>query len=53
MGKNMKHALAFARQYPGWHTWDKHCQATQKAILRLWYLGLVEVNQYHQFRAVV
>lgn len=50
MGKNMKHALNFATEYPGWHQWDKRCRATKDAIKRLTRRGLIEVNCYNQFR---
>lgn len=50
MGKNMKHALAFARRYPGWNSYDRRNRATVAAITRLARWGLVEMTQY-QFRA--
>lgn len=48
LGKNMKHALAFARKYPGWHTFAKD-RATIGAVTRLQTLGLVKINEHHQF----
>jgi len=50
MGKNMKHALAFATKYLGWHTWDISCQATCNAIRSLAKRSLIETNNYNQFR---
>lgn len=50
MGKYMKDALGFARQYPGWHSFAKD-RTTRGAIKRLQKAGLVEVNKFGQFRA--
>jgi len=50
MGKNMKHALAFVRKYPGWHSYDRRSRCTVLAIRRLAARGLVEMTGY-QFRA--
>ena len=52
MGKNMKHALAFATKYPGWHSWDTRCQSTCNAIHSLAKRGLIETNKYNQFKLV-
>jgi len=52
LGSNMKHSIDFAHNYPGWHSFDARCRATREAIQRLHARGLVEVNQYRQFRAV-
>ena len=51
MGKNMKHAMAFARKYPGWHTFA-HEVPTVRAIQRLAKRGLVAVNAFRQFKAI-
>lgn len=50
MGKNMRHALAFAKRYPGWHSWDKYCKATKDALCRLELCGLIETNNFKQFK---
>ena len=52
LGSNMKHAIDFARNYPGWHSFDARCRATREAIQRLCVQGLAEVNQCRQFRAL-
>jgi len=49
LGKNMKHALMFARKYPGWHEYAED-RATVVAIRKLAELGYVELNEYHQYR---
>jgi len=48
-GKNMKHAIAFFTEYPGWHDYAKD-RATVNAIKRLVKQGTLEVNEYHQAR---
>jgi len=50
MGKNMKHALNFAKKYPGWHTFAKD-RATVNAVHNLQRKGLIEINSFNQFRA--
>jgi hypothetical protein len=50
MGKNMKDALAFVKRYPGWHSWDKYCRATKDALCKLEQHGLIETNNFQQFR---
>ena len=53
LGKNMKHALNFAKTYQGWHTYDKHCRTTVTAIKRLAKSGLVEISSISpQFRYI-
>lgn len=52
MGKNMRDALAFAKRYPGWHSWDNYCRATKDALYRLEKRGLIETNNFKQFRIV-
>lgn len=52
IGKNMRQALDFAKQYPGWHSYRWRDRAVRDAIRRLVALKLVEHNQHHQFRAV-
>jgi len=49
LGHTMRHALAFAQQYPGWHTFAKD-RATSAAIVSLAALGLVVINVHRQFR---
>jgi xylose isomerase len=51
LGKNMKHALNFARTYPGWHTFAKD-RATLGALRRLESRRMIETNEFRQFRAV-
>ena len=48
----MKHALTFAKRYPGWHTWDTRCRATIGAIRRLEKRGLIETNKHGQFKRI-
>jgi len=48
IGHNMKHALAFATKYPGWHGYAKD-RATLEAIVRLEKRGIVE-TKWHCFR---
>jgi hypothetical protein len=50
LGRNMKHALDFIRRVQGWHGFDRRCQATRRAIARLAAHGLVQVNEFSQFR---
>ena len=49
LGKNMRHALAFAKMYGGWATFKKD-RATKDAIKRLEALGMVEISG-DQFKA--
>ena len=51
IGKNMRHALAFARKYNSWTTYAND-RATTNAINRLVSYGLVEINTFNQFRAI-
>jgi hypothetical protein len=51
LGKWQKKALNFAREYPGWHSFAKDA-VTKKSIKDLEKKGLVEVNQYGQFRNI-
>ncbi len=46
----MRHALAFAKRYPGWHSWDRYCRATKDALGRLERRELIETNNFKQFR---
>ncbi len=48
----MRHALAFATNYPGWHSFDRQ-RSTVDAIARLAAHGLVETNEFRQFRVVL
>ena len=48
-GHHQKHVLEFAFNNPGWHTFHKD-RTTIQAINSLVKLGLVEVNEYGQFR---
>lgn len=47
----MKDALRFARRWTGWHGFAND-RGTVQAIKRLAKLDLVEINEFHQFRAV-
>ena len=49
MGKNMKNALLFANKYAGWHSYTTD-RPTVNAINRLKDNGLVEVNEFQQFK---
>lgn len=49
LGTNMKAALEFATRNYGWHEYAND-RATVGAINRLAALGLVDVNEFHQFR---
>lgn len=51
LGKNMKHALSFAKKVNGWVTYGKD-RATVDAIERLFRLGLIRKNRYRQFKIV-
>lgn len=51
MGKNMKQALGFAREYTGWCVYTSD-RATVSCIKALEKRGLVETNEFHQFRFV-
>lgn len=54
MGKNMVRVLKFAIQYRGedrWHTYGKD-RATVDALRRLEEMGLIERNEYRQFRLI-
>lgn len=50
LGPNMIKALAFAANNPGWHTFNRKHRPTVQAIMRLVRRGLVEVNEFFQFR---
>lgn len=51
VGKNQAHALRFAANYPGWHSYDYRSRATVAAIRGLERRGAVVVNwQRKQFR---
>ncbi len=52
LGKHMRHALTFATNNPGWHTFNIRCNSTVNAIRRLVNRGLVETNCVNQFRLV-
>lgn len=51
IGKNMRAALVFAKKYPGWQTFNND-RATKKAILKLNELGLIQLNEFNQFKAI-
>ncbi len=51
LGKNMEHALEFATRYRSWQTFNAKQRATREAIKRLEKRGLVEVNEFGQYRA--
>jgi hypothetical protein len=53
MGHRMQGAMLFCNTYKGWHSFDQHCRTTTDAIKRLAKRGLVEINQYGQFRKAV
>jgi len=50
IGKNMRDALEFIRRCNGWHGFAKN-RKTVTSIKRLEKLGLVEVNEFDQFKA--
>lgn len=50
MGKNVLAMLKFAIKHPGWQGYDKRDRATVNAVKILERDGLIEVNQFHQFR---
>ena len=52
MGKNMRNALDFIRRVNGWHGYDKRDRAIVYAVNALARIGLVEINEYAQFRAL-
>lgn len=43
LGKNMKHAMEFARAYHGWNSFETRERSTREAIRRLAQHGLVEI----------
>jgi hypothetical protein len=51
MGRNMLRLLRFALKYEGWHTYGTD-QSTVRALESLEALGLIEVNEYRQFRVI-
>ena len=51
IGHRMRRALEFAEQWPTWHTFDT-ARTTRSAVERLQKRGLVETNQFGQFRIV-
>ena len=51
LDKNMKRVLNFATKYPGLHTFAKD-RPTVNAITKLAKLGLIKINNYHQFSLV-
>jgi len=51
LGPHQKNALAFAREYPGWQGYAKD-SLTKRVIASLAKRGLVETNEFYQFRAI-
>jgi len=51
IGYRMQRVLDFARRNPEWHSFDSR-RATKSAVERLRRRGLVEVNEFKQFRIV-
>lgn len=51
LGRNEKHAIEFIRRVNGWHTYSGD-RATLDAVRSLARKGLVELNQYRQFRSL-
>ena len=52
LGPHQKNALEFARRvYPGWHSYAKD-PLTRRVIASLAKRGLVEKNEFWQFRAI-
>ena len=51
IGKNMKHALNFAKKYIGWNSYSND-KATKKAIHKLYELKVIDINQYNQFKFI-
>lgn len=49
MGKNILRLLKFAVRYPGWHSFGKD-RSTTDSVRVLAGHGLIEINQYRQFR---
>jgi hypothetical protein len=52
MGKNMRAALDFIRRVNGWHGYDKRDRSVVYAVNALARIGLVEINEFAQFRAL-
>jgi len=50
LGKNMRHALEFAKKYAGKWQGFASDRATRNAIQSLQRQGLIEVNEFQQFR---
>ena len=51
LGPHQKNALEFARKYPGWHGYARD-PLTTRVIASLVKRGLVESNEFQQFRAI-
>ena len=51
LGKNMTACMLFANTYPHWHGFSKD-RSTQEAVKRLHKIGLLEVNEFRQFRSI-
>ena len=49
IGKNQSHALRFAAEYPGWHTFARD-RPTLNAIAGLKRRGAICTNEHGQFR---
>jgi len=47
----IENTLLFAREYPGWHSYQTNCIDTLRSIRWLASRGFIQVNQYFQFRA--
>ena len=52
LGKHMQTALLFANSYPGWHSFYSLVRSTRDPIKRLVKRGLIEVNEFNQFRSI-
>ena len=51
VGKNQVHALRFAEQYPGWHSYAKD-RKTERAIAGLVKRGAIVTNEHRQFKII-
>lgn len=52
MGKHVLSMLKFAIKYPGWQGYDRRDRATVRAVRSLVRDGLIEVNEFYQFRLI-
>lgn len=50
LGHNQIGVLKHAYFYKGWHSMQKNCEATRKAVNKLKKAGFILVNEFGQFK---